>query len=151
MVRFISFGAVLVCAAACNGDDRLQGRTDFDSDYVSDAEGPVIEHTPITAAQVVGEDILVDATVHDESDVFVVEIWYQRETAVEWKNTSMVKVGDLPDDGGSLYQGRIRGSDVGSGGMRYYLSAIDYSEAANEGCLPEDCSEDAWRFPVVPQ
>ncbi len=144
MVRFIGFVVALTCTAACN-DDRIGGRQISDSDFVADADGPEIQHTPITEAQVFGQDVLLEATVSDESDVFTVEVYYQQETSIEWDRSTLTEVG------GGLWQGRIKGSDVGSGGMRYYLKGVDYSDQANEGCLPEDCGEEAWRFSVVPE
>jgi hypothetical protein len=37
---------------------------------------------------------------------------------------------------------------VWSGGMRYYIRAID--DVGNEACLPDGCKNSPWHFPIVP-
>jgi hypothetical protein len=61
----------------------------------------------------------------------------------------MARVGETPDDA-ALYQGTIRGQDISSSGMYYYLAAVDNSPEGNTSCLPARCEADAWRFAVTP-
>ena len=128
---------VLLAAAGCERELGEQIITDTDDEV--DREGPLIDHAPVTAPQVFGQEILLEATVDDDdSGVFVVDVIYRQETAGDWTVKSMRKVGS------GLFQGSISGDDVYSGGMRYYLRATDYSD--NRACLPEDCEEEAWHF-----
>ena len=128
---------LLATLAGCDGS--VSGVLNQDTD-VADTTPPVIEHDAITTSQPYGLDVLINATVTDDNDVFVVELVYQQETAVDWDNKEMLEVG------GGLYQGTIPGDDLKSGGMRYFLRAWD--EFENESCLPEGCELDAWHFGV---
>ncbi len=143
MSRVKAFGLVLILAGC---QDTISGNIIENNDIEEDEEGPVLTHDPITTAQVYGEDIYLEATVDDsetgDSGVATVEIFYRQETSVEFKSKAFSEVG------GGLFQGRISGSDVGSGGMRYYLVGTDWS--ANSTCLPEGCEDETFHFSVVP-
>jgi hypothetical protein len=135
--------ALMACAG---GGFQITYETDQE---VVDLDAPIVRTTAIAAPQVFGEDVLIEAVVKDPSDVFTVTLNYQAETAVEWHNTNMVQVGgDFTT--GYFYQGTIKGTQVYSGGMRYYIEAIDNSENSNVGCAPDRCEEDPFHFSVVP-
>lgn len=134
--------AVLALLWGCTGGE-LGQEVVQQPEEDKDEEGPVIEHDPVSEPQVYGEDVLLEATVFDDdSGVATVQVYYRQETSVEFKSKGMSEVG------GGLYQGSIKGHDVGSGGMVYYIEAVDWAQ--NTACLPEDCDEDAWHFTVVP-
>ena len=110
---------------------------------VDDVVGPEISHEPITAPQVFGQSIWIEANAEDkQGDVWLLVVEYQSETSAEWTEVPLNKVG------GGLFQGQIDGKDVRSGGMRYYLRGID--PLGNESCLPRDCDLTPWHFSVVP-
>jgi len=136
MRKLMGLGLLL----GCTGD--VEGIVEFDTD-VEDTKGPVIQHNPISEPQVYGQDIWLEANADDElGSVWVVVVVYQPETSSNWSDMPLNEVG------GGLFQGRIQGSDVWSGGMRYYIRAID--DAGNESCLPETCEQSPWHFAVVP-
>ena len=132
---------ILLLMTACSGGS-IASQVIGETGRLDDLEPPDIQHTPVTTAQPFGADVLIEAVVTDESGVISVSVHYRQETSVDWKTKAMTEVG------GDLYQGWIAGSDVASGGMRYYLEATDYEE--NTGCLPEDCESDPWDFAVTP-
>jgi hypothetical protein len=141
MTRWVCLATLV--GAGCDGNN-LGGNVLQDTSAGGDLDGPVITHTAISASQLYGEDVLLEAQVTDAHAVFTVEVSYQQQTAApdNWKSAVMTEVG------GGLFQGAIPGGDVGSGGMRYFLQAWD--ELENASCLPDRCDEDAFRFGVVP-
>jgi hypothetical protein len=140
----------LAVSTACGPGEGTEVIIVSDTDEI-DETPPVVEHSPITEPQTWGVDVLIEARAVDneteDGSVFTMELVYQQETAIEWRSKSMIEVGGNKEDW-YLFQGTINGADVGSGGMRYFIRAYDDWE--NQGCAPEDCEEDAWRFPVVP-
>lgn len=139
MLAFVLFG----CAGGI-------GQVIYDTDQeIEDLEAPIVRSSPITDPQVYGQDVLIEAVVKDPSDVFTVTLNYQAETAVEWHNTQMTQVGGDKTNG-YFYQGTIKGTQVYSGGMRYYIEAIDDSNNSNVGCAPDRCMDDPFTFSVVP-
>ena len=135
---------VLVGLSFCIGcaGNNVEGIVVLDTD-VEDTFGPEIQHSPITEPQVYGQDIWLEANAVDaQSSVWLMMIVFQPETANEWSDMPLSEVG------GGLFQGKINGGDVRSGGMRYFLRAID--ELGNEACLPVDCEVNPWHFAVVP-
>ena len=136
MFRFLWFPFFVGCS------DPLDTQLDGPNEDAEDSVGPEITHDGIAAPQAFEQDVFVEALVYDaDSDVLVVDLVYQAETSADWVTKSMQHVGD------GLYQGRIDGSDVHSGGMRYYIRATDTS--GNESCLPEECESDPWYFAIV--
>ena len=142
------FGVLVIGLAGCAGaqdtNNSITHVTGTDTAQ-PDTEGPTIKQdNEVTSPQPYGEDILLAAHAKDNTDgaegVIVLDVYYQQETAIEWKKRGMTRVG------GDLWQGSIPGADVGSGGMRYYLSGVD--EFDNTGCDPEKCDQAAFHFPV---
>jgi hypothetical protein len=137
---------ILWALAGCTGDGRtnveFQGGDEPTEDD-PDEDGPVITHTPVETTQVLGEDVVIEATVVDEeSGVLVVEVYYKEETSTEWSTGSGLS---LQDDAGN-YMGVIPGDKVRGGGMNYYLSAVDLSN--NESWMPEEGDDDPYHFRV---
>lgn len=131
-------GLLWLVACSANPVDTIT-REDTGDD--ADLEGPTISHDAISDPQAYGQDVYIEARASDPSGVQVFTLYYQRETDATWKQKIMNFVG------GDLYQGTISGTDVSSGGMRYYLEAIDTLD--NASCLPEDCDGDPWHFAVT--
>lgn len=143
---------VVALWVGCNGGTQDTFFTDTSPEEKPDREGPKINHIPVTDPVVIGTDVLVDATARDESTVFSMELHYRRETSVEWVVVAMNYIGDdVVIEGLQRYQGLIRGQDISSGGMYYYLTAVDNSDYQNESALPPQADHDPWRFPVTPE
>jgi len=108
-----------------------------------DVAPPVITHVNDPAPRTFGVEVLIGATVSDEGGIVSeVKVVFQRETdGVLWTDLRMAPL--TPE----YWEGVIPGSDVSSGGIRYYIEATD--EFENTSCLPEACAEEAWHFPVV--
>lgn len=140
---------VLALWVGCTGNEIDTFFVDTDAKAKPDLEGPRIRHVPGDEPVVIGQDVLIEASAKDEAGVFSMELHYRRETSVEWVVVGMTRVGDTLDDA-ALYQGTIRGRDISSGGMYYFLSAVDNSEYQNESFLPAQGDNDPWRFPVTP-
>ena len=105
---------------------------------------PVIEHDPVEESQLLGEPVSLSATVSDdESSVFVVQVFFRQETSSMWDDSVLV---DMDLDG--VYDGQIPGSAVNTGGMYYYLYAMDTEE--NEALLPLGGEGDPWHFRISP-
>jgi len=129
--------AGLALSAGCGDGYSME----IDSDRVAgDREAPTIVHQRLTAGQPFAEPVALEAVVTDASGVQLVEVVYRQETASEWKSVEMTSDGES-------YSAEIPGADVGSGGMYYYLRAVD--ELDNAGCLPEECEADPYRFGVT--
>ena len=135
---------VLLSLGACITDDPgiVYGPTDTVAR--GDLLPPVIEHVPVETTQTYGQDVVLQATVtDDESEVFVVQVFYRQETASMWDDTALMDM-----DGDGVYEGKIQGSDVITGGMYYYLYAMDTRE--NEAQLPIEGEDDPWHFRISP-
>lgn len=107
-----------------------------------DQEGPLLNHTPVGDGQPAEQEVQVSCTALDpESGVVSVTIYYKQETSSMWNAVELRPV----DDEGS-YEGAIPAEDVGSGGIDYYLSAMDREE--NVSSLPEDATDEVYHFRV---
>lgn len=106
-----------------------------------DTDCPEIDHDQIETAQPAGVAITVTATVTDESGVFLSEIYFKKETTTNWTRLNMTAA-----PGTSVYEVEIPASQVGSGGMDYYLHAVD--QLNNECFLPLDGPDDPYHFRV---
>jgi hypothetical protein len=143
MYRFLPL--LLLSSAACIGDDPGVVYQPRDTSWEGDNTPPVIEHEPIDSTQVYGERVPLSATVTDEGgEVFVVQVFYRQETSSMWEDAPLV---DMEGDG--VYEGAIPGSDVMTGGMYYYLYAMDTSE--NETFDPAEGEDDAFHFRISPE
>ena len=134
---------ICVCAlaVACSGSTINTKTTQGGVKDEEDTTPPVIEHEPIDGSQRYGDDVAIIATaVDDDTGVFLVTVIYKQETSTEWVDAPLSNQGD------GNYVGRIPGADVGSGGMDYYLSALDLNE--NESFLPSDGEADPYHFRV---
>ncbi len=130
--------------AACTGDtvQTVSSGNQGDPEADPDEDPPVIQHEPVLTSQTYGEAVELSATVLDEeSNVFLVEVWYKTETSTEWSTASLI-----PGPGDGIYEGKIPAADVSGGGMHYFLLAMDSAE--NEATDPEDGEADAFHFRV---
>ncbi|MSP56865.1 MAG: hypothetical protein EXR69_14870 [Myxococcales bacterium] len=109
----------------------------------TDAVPPVIVHAAVEDAQPLGVDVPITATVtDDESGMFQVKLYYKNETAGSGDWDSLVMA---PSDGG-VFNSVIPGEDETSGGMHYYILALD--NAQNEADSPAKGAEDPWHFRI---
>ena len=98
-----------------------------------DEDGPVIEHESIQTSQWYMEDVPIEAWVYDDdSGVFIVEVVYKREDSTVWESKPIAVDPDEPD----FYAGEIPAAEVVSGGMHYYIEAMD-----REGNMSQDPPE----------
>lgn len=112
-------------------------------DTSDDSTCPVITTTPISVAQPLGEDLLIEAHVTDyESGVSTVHVWFRQETSMTWIDQELLSIDPFGN-----YEGEIPGEEVGSAGMYYYISALDGSE--NECYLPLEGPDDPYYFRVT--
>lgn len=117
------------------------GTTDTSFEDTTDGDAPVIEHVPITDAQPLGEDVDISAIITDaDSGVFLVKLYYKNETSGsgDWESSAMVPLAD------DQWVGTIPGEMEASGGVNYYIEALD--NAANVVDSPEKGAEDPWHF-----
>lgn len=124
--------------AACGPSLSTQEVKDTDFDDIADTTPPLVSTEPIAEAQPSGQDIPITATVSDEeSAILFVTLYYKTEleASSEYRTFGMTLNGDV-------WEGRIRGTDQSSGGMDYYIEAIDSSQ--NAGFAPEEGSRDPY-------
>lgn len=127
---------------ACTSDDLPSGSDDTqDTQPVrEDLDGPAFAHEKLASPQILGEDILIQATITDETAVLIAAVKFRRQTAQEWENASMALVD--PETG--LYQGKIKAADQGSSGMHYYFEAVDTKQ--NTSVWPEAAPDEFFKF-----
>ncbi len=144
MSRFL-WPLLVLMSIACVVDDPGVVYQPRDTSWEGDNTPPVIEHEAIENAQIYGESVQLSATVTDEeSAVFVVQVFYRQETSSMWDDVPLI---DMEGDG--TYEGQIPGADVMTGGMYYYLYAMDTSE--NETFDPDEGEDDPYHFRISPQ
>jgi len=118
---------VLACNGGSSGIAGTSTSTDDTGDTgpVEDLLCPTIEHAEIETAQPLGVAVDVTATVIDEmSGVFLVELYYKQEITTSWERLSMTLGGT------DSYTAQIPAGSVGSGGMDYYIKAVDVVQNA---------------------
>ena len=118
-----------------------QGGSDTGFVDTTDTEPPVIEHVAVSDAQLLGDDVDISAVVTDEgSGVFLVKLYYKNETggSGDWESDAMVMLGD------NEWVGTIPGEMQASGGVNYYIEALDNS--GNAADSPEKGADDPWHF-----
>lgn len=136
-----TIGLAALVATACSQGP--QTRFVDQDEEVIDEQGPTLSHEHDPSPRTFGEAVFIGADVVDESAIVDVKIVFQRETdGTEWTDLRMAPLSD------TYYEGTIPGREVSSGGIRYYIEAVD--EFDNVACLPDGCGADAWHFPVVP-
>ncbi len=113
---------------------------------------PIIIHEPVTGAQPIGQAVSIQATVtdnidgdtevdEDESGVFQATVFFKQETTTTWDSSNLTLI-----DTSGLYGGSIPGAAISSGGMHYYIYAIDMRR--NDCTLPVGGETDPWHFRV---
>jgi hypothetical protein len=138
------WSTLLLGGVACVTDDPGIIISPQDTSNAGDHDAPVIEHDSIDTTQVYGQSVWLSATVTDEGEgVFVVQAFYRQETSSMWEDIVLV---DMEGDG--TYEGNIPGSDVLTGGMYYYLYAMDKAE--NETFEPDEGEDDPFHFRISP-
>lgn len=131
---------LLLVLMACGPDLTTNETKDTDFDDGGDVIPPVVETTAVSEAQPFGVDIPITATVTDDaSGIFLVTLYYRNEDegSDAFRAFGMTANGDV-------YEGRIRGEDHQSGGIDYYIEAID--GAQNSAFAPEDGADEPFHI-----
>ena len=109
-----------------------------------DVTGPQVTHTPVLDGQLAGADVVVTATVVDDSGVNSVTLYHRASTpGAEWVVLPM-------EAGGGAWSATIGGAAVGEAGVDYYIIAVDDSPAANQSAEPAAGADAPHSFTVVP-
>jgi hypothetical protein len=122
----------------CGGKlQTLEGEDEETENVAEQCGAPEIDHNDIDETQPVGQpvEILASVTVEEDCEVLVVEVYYTSVTSLEWSSTPMGF-----DSISGEYRAMIPGSAVVSGGVRYYLKAVDTED--NTTIEPEGAIED---------
>lgn len=127
------------------GGDQLSDKgssgDDTGLDGGDDSAPPIITFAGPDTNQPSGEDVVLDASISDEgSGVFTATLYYRNETdgSGDWKNIGFVSVGS------DLWEATIQADEQHSGGMWYYLRAVDHAQ--NESYFPDDGPADPLHF-----
>lgn len=132
------------CPSGVGGDNLSDGGGSGDTDDIddgSDVAGPTIVFEPFTDNQPSGEDVVVEAFITDEgSGVFAATLYFRNETAgsQDWSSVG------FKDKGDDLWAATIRADEQQSGGMWYYLLAVDFAQ--NETTDPDKGGGDPYHF-----
>ncbi len=141
-LRCSLLSAAFLLAGCGNSLTSHQGGTrDTSFEDTTDGDPPVIEHVPITDAQQLGVDVDISAVVTDaDSGIFLVKLYYKNETSGsgDWESDAMVPLAD------DQWVGTIPGEMEASGGVNYYIEALDNAE--NQADSPEKGADDPWHF-----
>lgn len=122
-------------------DPGVQGEDSGFDDGV-DTTPPSIEFEPIVENQPSGQDVVITATITDEgTGVFIATLKFRNETASskDWQD-----IGFIPDAERTVWTATIAAEEQRSGGMWYYLLAVDGSQ--NETTDPERGADDPYHF-----
>lgn len=134
----------LFLLAACGSTLNTNENHDTSFDDVSDITPPEIEHTAVTASLPMGEDVPLTAVVtDDETGVIFVRLYYKNETddSSAFTSSQLMPTGNEDEFGGF-----IPGDDERSGGMDYYIEAVDGGQ--NIAWSPTDGPDDPYHFRV---
>ena len=110
-------------------------------ELLGDDELPVIEHEEFTAPQSASQNVTITATITDDDAIFLAQIHYRTQVSTYFFTTSL-NPQSLTD-----YVGSIPSEDLGSGGMHYYIEAVDTS--GNIAVLPEGAPSEYFKFDLV--
>lgn len=146
--KTLSLARSLVHAApmlllACGGSltSKVGGSTDTGFEDSTDQDPPAIDHVSVSDAQELGVDVDISAVVTDaDSGVFIVKLYYKNETggSGDWKSMPMIPLAD------DQWMGSIPGESETSGGMHYYIEALDNDQ--NVARNPDKGADDPWHF-----
>ncbi len=109
-----------------------------------DETPPSIAFEPPEEPQPSGDDVVLEATLVDNdggSGLFVGTLYYRNETdaSTAWKPIGFVRQGES-----DVFHATIKAAEQRSGGMWYYLLAIDVAQ--NEAVAPESAPESSYHF-----
>ncbi len=138
---FVLSLALMACSPTLSTNEN-ENKNDFDE--VTDTTAPELTYTPFTESIAMGTDVAVSCVAtDDDSGVVFVRIYFKNETdASSAYKALQLFPSDVPDE----YTGAIPGDEQQSGGMDYYLEAID--AAQNVTWSPTDGPDDPYHFRV---
>lgn len=125
----------LLMVVACGSGLKTTGSDGVPDDIADgeDQDPPVITFEPYTTSQPFGQDVLIEAIIVDEgTGVFLSQVWYKNETdgSGAWRSLAMIPAGE------DIWQATLPGDEQQSGGLNYYLEAVDRSN--NVALAPEE-------------
>ncbi|MBM4391472.1 MAG: hypothetical protein FJ090_10165 [Deltaproteobacteria bacterium] len=139
--------SVLILLLACQegiGGNKLSGDGASDGeefDEGSDQVAPTIVFDPFTDNQPSGTDVVVEAYItDDETGVFMATLYFRNETdsSKDWSSVGFTVQGD------ELWTATIKADEQRSGGMWYYLLAVDMAQ--NSATSPDRGDEEPYHF-----
>jgi len=149
------FVALLV---ACGSDPLTSRVVDKGDPDRQDTTPPVIQHDEVEDVITFGTDVPIEATVIDlESRVLLVTLWFKNETdgSNNWQQRAMM-AGEPPmaDTGEAdpcegavsclTYASLIPAAQQRSGGMTYYIEAVNTSDLV--ATAPDEGKSDPYHF-----
>jgi len=108
-----------------------------------DVTGPDVTHTPIDDGQIAGQDVVVTATVTDDSGINSVTLYY-RPSGGSFTTLPMTLVS------ADSYGATMPGASVSEPSMDYYIRAIDDSPLNNQTAVPGSAPGTPYGFTVTP-
>jgi hypothetical protein len=149
---------LIAALIACGGDPLTSRVVDNGEPDREDTTAPVIQHDEVDEVITFGTDVPIQATVIDrESRVLLVTLWFKNETdgSSDWQQRAML-AGDPPEaDSGeadpcegatscATYTSVIPASQQRSGGMTYYIEAVNTSDLV--ATAPDEGKADPFHF-----
>jgi hypothetical protein len=133
---------LLLLPLAC-GDGTQTQQVQEDTAFVAgdDDIPPFIEHDPVSSPQSASGYVTVTATITDDSEIIGATLYFRRQVESAWSTTQM------NPQGGDIYAGTITSDRMSSGGMHYYIEAID--QYSNIGDYPDGAPADYLKFDLV--
>jgi len=137
-----AFGALVLLVGCAGNTAPGVIYTDSGLDTASDTTAPVVTCTPITDAQPLHDDVIIDCNATDDSGiVYLVQVNFKEETANTYDDALLKQV-----DNAGNYEGKIPGNKVESAGIDWYVDAQDGSD--NIGYAPEEGESKPYHFRV---
>jgi len=138
--------ALILSLTACEGagGDGTQTRTEEEDTAVggsSDNIAPALEHDEVVSPQSASGYVSVTATIFDDSAIVNTAVYFRPQINANWDSVGMTPQG--PD----VYIGTLGPDDMQSGGMHYYIEAVD--QYGNVGTLPDGAPNDYFKFDLV--
>jgi len=138
--------ALLLSMTACEGSGGggAQQQTEDQDTAIGggvDNLAPSLEHTEVVSPQSASGYVSITATIFDENAIVNTAIYYRPQTSASWSSLGMTAQG--PD----VYIGTLGPAEMQSGGMHYYIEAVD--QYGNVGTLPDGAPNDYFKFDLV--
>jgi hypothetical protein len=137
---------IVVFLAACGPTLGSNANRDSSFEDETDVTPPEIDHAPIDESMPLGQDVTIVAIITDEgSGVVFTRLFYKNETDAsdQFSTIALAATGNENE-----YSAVIDGDEEASGGMNYYIEAVD--GAQNTAWSPTEGPDDPYHFRVYP-